>query len=166
MIILGIDPGYALVGFGIIEKTNRGTTVIDYGVIETHKSEKMADRLNKIYDGICMLIEKYKPDQFAMEELFFQNNQKTAINVAMARGVTLLAATKMLGSNRLFEYTPLQIKQALTGVGRAEKQQVQYMVKAILNLKSIPKPDDAADALAVALCHSQTNLIMSGTDIK
>lgn len=166
MIILGIDPGYAIVGFGIIEKTNKGVKVVDYGVIETHKSERMANRLNKIYDGICALIEKFKPDQFSMEELFFQNNQKTAINVAMARGVILLAATKLLGSENLFEYTPLQIKQALTGVGRAEKQQVQYMVKAILNLNSIPKPDDAADALAVALCHGQTNLIMSGTDIK
>ena len=150
----------------IIEKTNKGVKVVDYGVIETHKSERMANRLNKIYDGICALIEKFKPDQFSMEELFFQNNQKTAINVAMARGVILLAATKLLGSENLFEYTPLQIKQALTGVGRAEKQQVQYMVKAILNLNSIPKPDDAADALAVALCHGQTNLIMSGTDIK
>ena len=166
MIILGIDPGYAIVGYGIIEKTAKYTKVIDYGVIETHKSEKMANRLNKIYDGVCYLIEKYKPDHFAIEELFFQNNQKTAINVAMARGVTLLAATKLLGSDKLYEYTPLQIKQALTGNGRAEKHQIQFMVKAILNLNAIPKPDDAADALAVALCHSQTNLIMSGTDIK
>ena len=166
MIILGIDPGYAIVGYGIIEKTAKYTKVIDYGVIETHKSEKMANRLNKIYDGVSYLIEKYKPDHFAIEELFFQNNQKTAINVAMARGVTLLAATKLLGSEKLYEYTPLQIKQALTGNGRAEKHQIQFMVKAILNLNAVPKPDDAADALAVALCHSQTNLIMSGTDIK
>ena len=166
MIILGIDPGYAIVGYVIIEKTAKYTKVIDYGVIETHKSEKMANRLNKIYDGVSYLIEKYKPDHFAIEELFFQNNQKTAINVAMARGVTLLAATKLLGSEKLYEYTPLQIKQALTGNGRAEKHQIQFMVKAILNLNAVPKPDDAADALAVALCHSQTNLIMSGTDIK
>ena len=166
MIILGIDPGYAIDGYGLIEKTNKYTKVLDYGVIETHKSEKMSNRLNKIYDGVCYLIEKYKPDAFAMEELFFQNNQKTAINVAMARGVTLLAATKLMGSEKLYEYTPLQIKQALTGNGRAEKHQIQFMVKAILNLSSVPKPDDAADALAVALCHSQTNLILSGTDIK
>ena len=166
MIILGIDPGYAIVGYGLIEKTNKYTKVLDYGVIETHKSEKMSNRLNKIYDGVCYLIEKYKPDAFAMEELFLQNNQKTAINVAMARGVTLLAATKLMGSEKLYEYTPLQIKQALTGNGRAEKHQIQFMVKAILNLSSVPKPDDAADALAVALCHSQTNLILSGTDIK
>lgn len=166
MIILGIDPGYAIVGFGIIEKTNKITRVIDYGVIETDKSLKMSVRLNKIYDGIEFLIDKYNPDCFAMEELFYHTNQKTVINVAMARGVILLAATKKLGDNNLYEYTPLQIKQALTGNGRAEKQQVQYMVKAILNLNKIPKPDDAADALAVALCHSQTNLILSNTDIK
>ena len=166
MIILGIDPGYALVGYGVIEKTNKYTKVLDYGVIETFKGEKMADRLNKVYDGISYLIDKYNPDYFAMEELFFQNNQKTAINVARARGVILLAATRKLGSGKLYEYTPLQIKQALTGNGRAEKHQVQFMVKAILNLNAVPKPDDAADALAVAICHSQTNLVLSSTDIK
>jgi len=160
MIILGIDPGYAIVGYGVIEKTRSGNKLIDYGVIETHKSERMTDRLKKVYDGVKFLIEKYKPDAMSLEELFFQNNQKTAINVAMARGVTLLAGTQALGSDKIFEYTPLQIKQALTGQGRAEKQQVQYMVKSIFNLKSIPKPDDAADALAVALTHSQTNQVL------
>ena len=166
MIIIGIDPGYAIVGFGIIEKTQRETKVLDYGVIETDKSLKMSVRLNKIYDGISYLIDKYKPDHFAMEELFYHTNQKTVINVAMARGVILLAATKKMGTDRLYEYTPLQIKQALTGNGRADKHQIQYMVKAILNLTKVPKPDDAADALAAALCHSQTNLVLSGTDIK
>ncbi len=166
MIILGIDPGYAIVGYGIIEKTNRGTRVIDYGVIETHKSEKMSDRITKIYNAVNQLIDTYHPDHFAMEELFFQNNQKTAINVAMARGVVLLAVTQKMGSDKLYEYGPLQIKQALTGNGRADKKQVQYMVKAILSLNSIPKPDDAADALAVALTHSQTNLFLSGTNIR
>ena len=112
------------------------------------------------------LIKKYNPDHFAIEELFYHSNQKTVINVAMARGVTVLAATKFMGADKLYEYTPLQIKQARTGNGRAEKQQVQFMVKAILNLNKIPKPDDAADALAVSLCHSQTNLILSNTDIK
>ena len=165
MIILGIDPGYALVGFGVIEKTANSVKMLDYGVIETKKDERMCDRITKIYKGINLLIEKYKPDAFAIEELFFKNNQKTAINVAMARGVLLLSATQNIGSDNLFEYTPLQIKQALTGNGRAEKAQVQYMVKAILNLKNIPKPDDAADALAVALCHSQTNTLLSGTKI-
>ncbi len=166
MIILGIDPGYALVGFGVIEKTANSVKMLDYGVIETFKNERMCDRITKVYKGVTMLIEKYKPDAFAIEELFFKNNQKTAINVAMARGVTLLSATQHMGSDNLFEYTPLQIKQALTGNGRAEKSQVQYMVKAILNLKNIPKPDDAADALAVALCHSQTNTLLSGTNIR
>lgn len=166
MIILGIDPGYAIVGFGIIEKTKKETKVLDYGVIETDKSLKMSLRLKKIYDGINFLIDKYNPTHFAMEELFYHTNQKTVINVAMARGVILLAATEKLGTERLYEYTPLQIKQALTGNGRAEKQQIQYMVKAILNLAKVPKPDDAADALAIALCHSQTNLVLSGTEIK
>ncbi len=165
MIILGIDPGYALVGFGVIEKKGNQFKVLDYGVIETLKGEIMTDRLKKVYDGIKALIKRYKPEQMALEELFFQNNQKTAINVAMARGVTLLAGVEELGSQNLFEYTPMQIKQALTGVGRAEKRQVQYMTKCILNLKDIPKPDDAADALAVALTHAQTNQSLSSFKI-
>ena len=165
MIILGIDPGYALVGFGVIEAKGNQFKVLDYGVIETFKGEIMTERLKKVYDGVKALIKHYKPQQMALEELFFQNNQKTAINVAMARGVTLLAGVEELGSDNLFEYTPMQIKQALTGVGRAEKRQVQYMTKCILNLKEIPKPDDAADALAVALTHAQTNQSLSSFKI-
>ena len=164
MIILGIDPGYAIVGFGVIEKTGHDIKVLDYGIITTPKEDTMPVRLKTIYDSLCVLIDKYKPDCMAIEELFFQNNQKTAINVAQARGVTLLAGMQKIG--KLYEYTPLQIKQALTGVGRAEKKQVQYMVKAILGLSSIPKPDDAADALAAALTHAQTNQIIGGFDIK
>ncbi|MGN1222135.1 MAG: crossover junction endodeoxyribonuclease RuvC [Christensenellales bacterium] len=164
MIILGIDPGYAIVGFGVIEKIGSNIKVIDYGVITTPKEDNMPKRLNDIYDSLCALIDKYKPDCMALEELFFQNNQKTAIAVAQARGVIELAGMKKIG--RLYEYTPLQIKQALTGVGRAEKKQVQYMVKAILGLNSIPKPDDAADALAVAITHSQTNQTLGGFDVK
>lgn len=164
MIILGIDPGYAIVGFGVIEKTRFGVNVIDYGVITTPKEDTMPVRLATIYDSLCSIIDKYKPDCMAIEELFFQNNQKTAINVAQARGVTLLAGMEKIG--KLYEYTPLQIKSALTGTGRAEKKQVQYMVKAILGLSSIPKPDDAADALAAALTHAQTNQILGGNDIK
>ncbi|MBQ0017131.1 MAG: crossover junction endodeoxyribonuclease RuvC, partial [Clostridiales bacterium] len=156
----------ALVGFGIIEKLGNQFKVIDYGVIETFKGEKMCDRLEKVYNGVKALIEKYKPEEMALEELFFQNNQKTAINVAMARGVTLLAGVEKLGSDKLYEYTPMQIKQALTGVGRAEKKQVQYMTKCILNLKEIPKPDDAADALAVALTHAQTNQMIGNFKIQ
>jgi len=164
MIILGIDPGYAIVGFGVIEKDNRGKlTVIDYGVIETPKEESFPLRLKIIADSLKALIEKYKPDQIAVEELFFNNNITTGIAVAEARGVILLTAVEHCGN--LYEYTPLQIKQAITGNGRAEKKQVQYMTVAILGLKSVPKPDDAADALAAALCHAQTNIIMAGTSM-
>lgn len=164
MIILGIDPGYAIVGFGVIEKIGNAIKVLDYGVITTPKEDRMPKRLKDIYDSLCAIIDKYKPDCMAIEELFFQNNQKTAIAVAQARGVIELAGIKKIGN--LFEYTPLQIKQALTGVGRAEKKQVQYMVKAILGLASVPKPDDAADALAVAITHSQTNQIIGGFEVK
>lgn len=164
MIILGIDPGLAIVGFGVIEKDKFKTNVIDYGVINTPKEDTLPIRLEKIYKGMCELIDHYKPEHVAIEELFFNTNTTTGIAVAEARGVILLACIHK--GLKLYEYTPLQIKQALTGNGRAEKQQVQYMVKAILNLAKVPKPDDAADALAVALCHSQTNLILSNTDIK
>jgi len=154
MIILGIDPGYAIVGFGLID-SSKNNAVIDYGVITTPKEDSIAVRLKTIEDGLVYLINKYKPDVLAIEELFYFKNQKTVIPVAEARGVIVLTCQKLIG--QIFEYTPLQIKQALTGVGRAEKAQVQFMVKTILGLKSIPKPDDAADALAVALCHSQTS---------
>ena len=164
MVILGIDPGLATVGYGVILKNGNSTKVLDYGIISTSKNDTLPTRLKQIYASVTALIDKYQPDAVAMEELFFQNNQKTAIAVAEARGVSLLACIHKL--NQLYEYTPLQIKSALTGQGRAEKRQVQYMVKAILNLKEIPKPDDAADALAVALCHSQTNTFLSGTNIR
>ena len=150
MRVLGIDPGFALVGFGIVEEKNGQLTALDYGVISTPKEESFSTRLGMIYKGMCDLIDTYKPDQVAIEELFFNTNITTGIAVAEARGVILLSCINKLG--KLYEYTPLQIKQALTGNGRAVKQQVQYMVRAILNLKNIPKPDDAADALAVALC--------------
>lgn len=164
MVILGIDPGYAIVGFGIIEKGKFKTEVIDYGVITTPKEDSLPTRLKSIYDGMCALIDKYKPEHVAIEELFFNTNTTTGIAVAEARGVILLACLNK--GLKLYEYTPLQIKQALTSNGRADKQQVQFMVKAILKLSSIPKPDDAADGLAVAVCHSQQNLILSGTDIR
>ena len=164
MIILGIDPGYALLGYGIIEKIGNTIKVLDYGVIETTKKDTIPVRLKIIYDGVKYLIEKYKPQAIAMEELFFQHNQTTVINVAQARGVISLASVE--GCSKLYEYTPMQIKQALTGYGKAEKKQVQYMVKAILNLKEIPKPDDAADALAVAITHAQSNQLLGNFDIK
>ena len=164
MIILGIDPGLAIVGFGVLEKIKNQTNVIDYGVITTPKEDTLPQRLEKIYKGMCALIDKYKPEQVALEELFFNTNITTGIAVAEARGVIILACINK--GLKLYEYTPLQIKQALTGNGRADKHQVQFMVKAILKLNSIPKPDDAADGLAAALCHSQTNLLLAGTDIK
>ncbi len=156
MIIVGFDPGLATLGYGVIKTENRcKPQMIDYGIVSTPKDENLAVRLAMLEKGIKQIIEKFKPDEIAIEELFFAKNVKTAIAVAHARGVILLTATKECG--RIFEYTPLQIKQALTGYGRADKPQMQKMVKTLLNLKSIPRPDDAADALAVALTHAQTN---------
>ena len=158
MIILGIDPGYAIVGFGVIDYDGYNYSVVDYGVIETSKDELMPVRLGIVYDGITELINKYKPDCMAIEELFYFKNQKTIVPVAEARGVTLLAGIN--NNANIFEYTPLQIKQALTGNGRAEKKQIQFMVTSILGLNSIPKPDDAADALAVAITHANFNQML------
>lgn len=156
MIIVGFDPGLATLGYGVIKKEPRGKPeMIDYGIISTPKEENLAVRLCLLEKGIRQVIDKFKPDEIAMEELFFAKNVKTGIAVAHARGVLLLTAIKECG--KIYEYTPLQIKQALTGYGRAEKKQIQAMVQKFLNLKSIPRPDDAADALAVALCHAQTN---------
>lgn len=156
MIILGLDPGLATLGYGVIRKEkNKKAEMIDYGIVSTPKDENLAVRLCMLERGIKQIIEKFKPDEIAVEELFFAKNVKTGIAVAHARGVILLTANKECG--KIFEYTPLQIKQALTGYGRAEKNQIQQMVKSLLGLKGIPKPDDAADALAVALTHAQTN---------
>ncbi len=160
MIIVGFDPGIATLGYGVISVDNRGKSeMVDYGIVSTPKEENLAVRLCMLEKGIKQIIEKFKPDEIAVEELFFAKNVKTGIAVAHARGVILLTATKECG--KLFEYTPLQIKQALTGYGRADKNQIQQMVKTTLRLKSIPRPDDAADALAVALCHAQTNKLGS-----
>lgn len=154
MRILGIDPGYGIVGYGIIDSGVK-IDVVDYGVVSTPKEMTLPDRLEVIYSSLTSLINSYKPDVVAVEELFYFKNQTTVIPVAEARGVILLACKK--SGVPIFEYTPLQIKQGLTGVGRAEKAQVQFMVKSILGLEKVPKPDDAADALAVAICHSQIN---------
>lgn len=161
MIVLGLDPGYAIIGFGIVD--SKDNKMIDYGVITTPKEMPMSERLLMIYKGVKELIDNYNIQEVAIEELFFNTNTTTAVSVAQARGVLILACKQCI--DKLFEYTPLQIKQALTGVGRAEKKQVQYMVKSILGLNTIPKPDDAADALAVALCHIQTNSILSDNSI-
>ncbi len=156
MIILGFDPGLATLGYGAINKLDNGKIeVLDYGIVQTPKGENLSVRLCMLESAIKTIIDKFKPDEIAMEELFFAKNVKTAISVAHARGVLLLTCNKECG--RIFEYTPLQIKQALTGYGRADKPQIQKMVQMLLGLKSIPKPDDAADALAVALTHAKTN---------
>ncbi len=156
MIILGFDPGIATLGYGVIQ-TERGKKpqMLDYGIVSTPKEENIAVRLAMLEKGVKQIIDKYKPDEVAIEELFFAKNVKTGIAVAHARGVVLLTCIKECG--KIYEYTPLQIKQALTGYGRAVKGQIQAMVKMFLNLKAVPKPDDAADALAVALTHAQTN---------
>lgn len=154
MRILGIDPGYAIVGYGVIEYHGNSFKVIEYGKITTDSKKDLPERLVIIYNGIKELIEKFQPDAMAVEELFFNNNAKTAINVGQARGVILLSAAN--NGVPVFEYTPLQVKQAVVGYGRAEKNQVQQMVKMLLSLEKIPKPDDVADALAIAVCHAHS----------
>lgn len=155
MIILGVDPGYAIVGIGVVEYVGNKFRPITYTAITTPAKMDTVTRLKKIYDGTIELIEKYKPDAMAIEELFFNSNQKTAINVAQARGVILVAATNC--GIPINEYTPLQVKQSVTGYGRADKKQIQEMVKMILHLNAIPKPDDAADGLALAICHAHSS---------
>ena len=161
MIILGIDPGYGIVGFGVIEKQNGNINVLDFGCISTSKEDKLSRRLEIISDCMHQLLDKWKPDEMAIEKLFFNKNVTTGIPVAQARGVILLAAQER--NIPIYQYTPQNIKMALTGMGKADKKQMQFMVKTVLGLKEVPKPDDAADALAVAICHSQTNLNMVGS---
>ena len=154
MIILGIDPGIAIVGYSIIQCNGNNLKPIDYGCIRTSSKLPSPERLKIIYDDLIEIIDKYNPKELAIEELFFNKNVKTALDVGHARGVQVLAAINR--NLDIYEYTPLQIKQAVTGYGRADKNQVQQMVKMLLNLKEIPKPDDAADALAVAICHGSS----------
>lgn len=156
MIILGIDPGIATMGYGVVDKDKNGNCrAIDYGVVVTPKEEILPVRLAILEEGVNKIIDRFAPEEVALEELFFTKNITTGIAVAQARGVTLLACVKKCG--RLYEYTPMQIKQALTGYGRADKQQIQQVVTSLLRLKSVPRPDDAADALAIALCHAFTS---------
>ncbi|BBE31123.1 crossover junction endodeoxyribonuclease RuvC [Tepiditoga spiralis] len=151
MRILGIDPGYGRIGYGILDKVGNKFKMIKYGVIYTDKDLPLTKRLNQIYDKIIELIEEFNPDESSVEELFFFRNVTTAIQVGEARGVILLALEK--SKVPIFEYTPYQIKQAVTGYGRAEKGQIQRTLKIFLNLEKTPTPDDAADALAAAFCH-------------
>lgn len=155
MRILGIDPGYAILGYGIVEMKGNHFQVCGYGAVTTEASMSMTDRLKCIYDELTHIIARYEPDVASIEELFFNTNTKTAIMVGQARGVAILACAN--SGMEISEYTPLQIKQALAGYGRAEKKQVQMMVKTILNLSEIPKPDDTADALAAAICHGHSS---------
>lgn len=154
MIILGVDPGYAILGYGIIEAAGTRLSALDYGVIETRPDEPFPQRLEKLYLGIRQLVGLYKPEHIAFEELFFSRNTATALQVGAGRGVALLAAQQL--GMPLYEYTPMQIKLAVTGSGHADKKQMQHMVKLLLNLKKMPTPDDAADALGVAICHSHS----------
>ncbi len=151
---MGIDPGIAIVGIGVVDKTGNSYKTVFYDAVTTPAHTALELRLMDVYNQLNILIEKYKPDAVSVEELFFNNNAKTAIAVGQARGVIILAAAQ--AGIPIFEYTPLQVKQALTGYGRAEKKQMQQMMKAMLGLDEIPKPDDVADALAIAVCHGNS----------
>ncbi|MBI5077622.1 crossover junction endodeoxyribonuclease RuvC [Candidatus Falkowbacteria bacterium] len=153
-IILGIDPGYGRTGYGVIDAQGQKLTCLDYGVIETSAREKFKDRLNHLHQDLKKIIKKYNPEIVAIEDLFFFKNAKTAMKVGQARGVIILTAVQ--AKKEVVEFTPLQVKQAIAGYGRAEKAQMQKMVKVLLGLKELPKPDDAADALAIAICAAST----------
>ena len=160
MRILGIDPGYAIVGYGLIECRSGGSRSLGYGAITTSAEAAFNARLEQVYDSMVRLLEKSSPEALSIERLYFQNNQKTAIAVAEARGVILLAARK--AGVEIFEYTPLQVKMAITGYGRAAKNQIMGMTQRLLGLPEMPRPDDAADALGLAICHGR----VGGTQIK
>lgn len=162
MIVMGIDPGLALMGYGVVESDGYRFKTLDYGVVETEAHTEEPERLLKLWQGLNELLNKYRPDAVSVEELFFNKNVKTAISIGQARGVILLAV-KNCGIP-LFEYTPLQAKQAVAGYGHADKKQIQFMVKTILGLAEIPKPDDAADALAIAITHINNVGMISKTN--
>ena len=155
MVILGIHPGYAIVGWGVIEYEHSKFRVLGYGAITTNADTPFPQRLESIYNDMCYVFNKYNPSVMSMEKLFYNSNQKTVIDVAQARGVITLCA--QMHNKEIFEYTPLQVKQSVTGYGRAEKKQVMEMTRSILGLASVPKPDDTADALALAICHAHCN---------
>ena len=159
MIILGIDPGLATVGYGVLKFEKNKFTTVAYNAIITPPRIPVHDRLKMIYDDLQQIISLYKPKDIAIEELFYNTNQKTVISVCEARGVILLCAHQ--NGLDINEYTPLQVKQSVVGYGRAEKKQVQTMVKNILNLEKLPKPDDAADAIAIAICHAHSKSMNS-----
>jgi len=160
MRILGIDPGTGRTGWGVVDREGGSENMVVYGCFETKANSALPERLELIYEHVAKLIEEHKPDEVAIEDLFFATNAKTAMSVGQARGVVLLACKHKRVP--IFNYTPLQVKSAVTGYGKADKKQVEMMVVKILRLKEIPKPDDAADALAVALTHSATNTKLKG----
>ena len=151
MKILGIDPGTAILGYGLVEENPKGLLPLTYGCLRTEKGQPASSRLLKLFLGLEELLGRLKPDGVAVEKLFFASNAKTALSVGEARGAILLCAAR--AELKIAEYTPLEVKQAVTGYGRAEKRQVQQMVKTLLKLPQLPRPDDAADALALAICH-------------
>jgi crossover junction endodeoxyribonuclease RuvC len=157
--ILGIDPGIAIVGFGFIDKIGSKIVPVQYGSIQTEAHTDPVQRLKEVYDATVQLIEKYKPDAMSIEKLFFNRNVTTAFAVSQARGVMILAGAQ--AGIPVAEYTPLQVKQAVVGYGKAEKHQVQEMVKVFLKLSAVPKPDDVADALAVAICHAHSSALLT-----
>ncbi|MCL2859760.1 MAG: crossover junction endodeoxyribonuclease RuvC [Oscillospiraceae bacterium] len=154
MRILGIDPGFAITGYSIVDYIGNKFSLITSGAITTKAGVSFPLRLTKIFDDLNMIIEEYKPDAISVEELFFNQNTKTAIQVAEARGVVLIVGCKR--NIATFEYTPLQIKQAVVGYGRADKTQVQRMIKTILNIDNLPKLDDTTDSIAAAICHAHS----------
>ncbi|WP_366922602.1 crossover junction endodeoxyribonuclease RuvC [Metallumcola ferriviriculae] len=164
MIIMGIDPGTAITGYGIITYSGNKFKVIDYGCIRTSSKLFLDKRLCQIYNDIKGILDQYPPDAYAVEQLFFNKNTRTALAVGQARGVLVLAAADR--GIPVFEYTPLQVKQSVAGYGRAEKSQIQQMVKTFLNLRTIPKPDDVADALAIAICHAHSYRLLEKTVLK
>ena len=155
MVILGIDPGYAIVGYGILLYENNRCRPLDFGAVTTPAGMPFPARLKTIAEDLGYLFGKFRPDAMSIEKLFFNTNKKTAVDVAQARGVILLAAAQ--AGAGIFEYTPLQVKQSVVGYGRAEKKQVQEMTRQLLGLSAVPKPDDTADALALALCHAHSS---------
>lgn len=162
MVILGIDPGYAIVGYGVLDYKNNHFTILDYGAILTDAGMPFNERLETIYDRLSAIIDRFQPEAMAVEKLFYNNNAKTVIDVSQARGVIMLAAQKK--GVRAYEYTPLQVKQSVVGYGRADKKQVQEMIRRILGLEKAPKPDDTADALAMAVCHAHSSgSLMTGS---
>lgn len=154
MVILGIDPGYAIMGWGIVRKTGSRVSALAYGAVITDKDTPMPQRLKHLYSGLTDVISEYRPEEASIEKLFFNTNSTTAIGVGEARGIAILACANC--GLEIYEYTPLEIKTSLSGYGRAEKRQVQNMVTKILGLDSVPKPDDVADALAAGICHANS----------